>query len=157
MPIMLDELNNRLFFRLYQTANTLNKVGSRALDSEQVTTQQWSILGALTRQSAKEGMTVSELCDYLMVSRQNMTGLLSRLEERGVVSRSIDPEDQRSRRICITEKGQKLWGVITPLISQFYEDAAEGLSYDDKISIVHFLNKLLGNMKEMDRHQTSEM
>lgn len=153
---MLDELNNRLFFRLYQTANTLNKVGSRALDSEQVTTQQWSILGALTRQSAKEGMTVSELCDYLMVSRQNMTGLLRRLEERGVVSRSIDPEDQRSRRICITEKGQELWSVITPLISQFYEDAAEGLSYDDKISIVHFLNKLLGNMKKMDQHQASE-
>ncbi len=151
---MLDDLSNRLFFRLYQAANLLNKVGTRALDSEQVTTQQWSILGALSREAVPEGMTVSELCDYLMVSRQNMTGLLGRLEERGVVSRSVDPHDNRSRRIRITDKGRELWNVITPLIQGFYEEAAKDLSYDDRISCVHYLNRLLGNMKEMDRPQT---
>ncbi len=133
----------------------LNKVGSRALDEEQVTTQQWSILGALSRESAAKGMSVSELCAYLMVSRQNMTGLLSRLEERDVVSRAIDPEDQRSRRITLTPKGKELWAVITPLIDGFYEEASAGLSYDDRISCVHFLNRLLDNMREIDKKQNS--
>ncbi len=153
--IMHDELSNRLFFRLYQTANMLNKVGSRALEDEQITTQQWSILGALSRDSATKGMTVSELCAYLMVSRQNMTGLLSRLEERNVVSRTIDPEDQRSRRITLTSKGKELWAIIMPLIDGFYEDASAGLSYDDRISCVHFLNRLLDNMREIDKKQNS--
>ncbi len=153
MVRMLDDLSNRLFFRLYQTANVLNKVGTRALDSEQVTTQQWSILGALSRETVPEGMTVSELCDYLMVSRQNMTGLLGRLEERAVVSRSVDPQDNRSRRICLTDKGRDLWSTITPLIQGFYEEAAQGLSYDDRISCVHYLNRLLKSMKDLDQKQ----
>ncbi|GLQ08025.1 MarR family winged helix-turn-helix transcriptional regulator [Sneathiella chinensis] len=148
---MIDDLSNRLFFRLYQTANLLNKVGTRALDAEQVTTQQWSILGALSRDSAKDGMTVSQLCAYLQVSRQNMAGLLGRLEERGVITRSVDPDDLRSRRIRLTEKGAALWQTITPLIEAFYDTALSRLSYDDRVSLVHFLNILLKTMQEMDR------
>jgi len=150
---MIDELSNRLFFRLYQTANTLNKVGTKALEAEQVTTQQWSILGALSRDTAKDGMKVSELCDYLMVTRQNMAGLLGRLEERGVVCKVTDPQDQRSRRINLTNKGRTLWLTITPLISNFYEEALGNLSYDDRVSCVHYLNKLLETMKKMDEIQ----
>jgi MarR family transcriptional regulator, organic hydroperoxide resistance regulator len=144
------ELSNRLFFRLYQTANILNKVGTRALESQQVTTQQWSILGALSRETAKDGLTVSELCDYLMVSRQNLTGILSRLEERKIIARSIDPKDHRSRRITLTETGYTLWKAITPLIENFYEEALVGLSYDDRISTVHYLNRLLEAMQKID-------
>ncbi len=150
---MIDNLSNRLFFRLYQTANTLNKVGTRALESEQVTTQQWSVLGALSRESTKNGMKVSELCEYLMVSRQNMTGILARLEERGVLHRLTDPTDHRSRRIYLTDKGKQLWVTITPLIDEFYEQALEKLSYDDRISCVHYLNSLLDVMKKMDTSQ----
>ena len=147
---MIDKLSNILFFRLYQTANMLNKVGTRALDEEQVTTQQWSVLGALSRDSVSNGMTVSQLCEYLMVSRQNLTGLLGRLEERDLIYRMADPSDQRSRRIRLTENGSALWSRITPLISSFYEEALGKLSYDDRVSCVHYLNKLLETMKEMD-------
>ncbi len=41
------ELANRLFFKLYQCANMLHKTGSRAVESEGLTTQQWAVLGAL--------------------------------------------------------------------------------------------------------------
>jgi MarR family transcriptional regulator, organic hydroperoxide resistance regulator len=144
------DLSNRLFFRLYQTANILNKVGTRALESQQVTTQQWSILGALSRETVKDGLTVSELCDYLMVSRQNLTGILSRLEDRKLIARTIDPKDHRSRRINLTKTGNTLWKAITPLIENFYEEALVDLSYDDRISTVHYLNRLLEAMRKID-------
>lgn len=153
---MTDNLSNRLFFRLYQTANTLTKVGTKALDVEQVTTQQWSVLGALSRNHATEGMKVSELCEYLMVSRQNMTGLLSRLEEREVICRVTDPQDQRSRRILLTDKGRDLWQRIMPLINSFYDEALMELSLDDRISCVHYLNKLLDAMKVIDERQNDQ-
>jgi hypothetical protein len=41
------EINNWLFFRLFQAANTLHTKGTQALDEFGVTTQQWSVLGAL--------------------------------------------------------------------------------------------------------------
>ena len=46
------ELANRLFFRLYQCANMLHKTGTRAVEAEGLTTQQWAVLGALSRPAA---------------------------------------------------------------------------------------------------------
>ena len=42
---MRTELANRLFFRLYQCANMLHKTGSRAIEEEGLTTQQWAVPG----------------------------------------------------------------------------------------------------------------
>ncbi len=47
------ELANRLFFRLYQCANMLHKTGTRAVEAEGLTTQQWAVLGALSRPRAR--------------------------------------------------------------------------------------------------------
>ena len=74
------ELANRLFFRLYQCANMLHKTGSRAVEAEGLTTQQWAVLGALSRDRCEGGMSIGELARYLMVSRQNLSGLISRME-----------------------------------------------------------------------------
>ena len=45
------------------------------------------MLGALSRPQAAEGMTVNDLSRYLLVSRQNLTGLLNRLERDGLIER----------------------------------------------------------------------
>lgn len=54
------ELANRIFFRLYQCANMLHKTGSRAVEQLGLTTQQWAVLGALSRPEAERGMGVGE-------------------------------------------------------------------------------------------------
>ncbi|WP_169566022.1 MarR family winged helix-turn-helix transcriptional regulator [Sneathiella limimaris] len=150
---MFDELSNRLFFRLYQTANTLQKVGAQALDTEQITTQQWSVLGALSREVASDGMSVTELCEYLRLSRQNITGVLSRMEERGLIDRKPSPVDQRIRVICMSKEGQRMWANITPLINSFYEEALEGFSTEDRISFAHYLHKLGEKLHQMDQRR----
>lgn len=147
----MDKLSNMLFFRLFQTANILHKAGSRALEDKQVSTQQWSILGALSRPQAQSGMTAAQLSDYLMVSRQNISGILTRMEQRGLVERIVDAKDQRARRVHLTAAGAALWNDIAPLISDFYEQALTDLSYDDRIGFVHYLNKLQAAMKLLEQ------
>jgi DNA-binding MarR family transcriptional regulator len=71
-----QEINNRLFFRLFQVANTLHTKGTQAVEELGVTTQQWSVLGALSRPQVKDGMSIGDLSRFLLVSRQNLTGLL---------------------------------------------------------------------------------
>ena len=80
------ELANRLFFRLYQCANMLHKTGTRAVEEEGLTTQQWAVLGALSRPAVQEGMSIGDLARYLLVSRQNLSGLISRMERDGHVT-----------------------------------------------------------------------
>ena len=145
------ELANRLFFRLYQCANMLHKTGSRAVEAEGLTTQQWAVLGALSRPEAERGMSVGDLARYLMVSRQNLSGLVSRMERDGHVSASADGRDRRSRLITMTEPGRKLWTQqATPKIHAYYEEVLKDFSVDDVTHTLHYLLKLLDNMKQLD-------
>jgi hypothetical protein len=47
-----------LFFRPCQCANILHNNGTHAVEIEGLTTQQWAVLGALSRPQAEGGMSV---------------------------------------------------------------------------------------------------
>lgn len=145
------ELANRLFFRLYQCANMLHKTGTRAVEKEGLTTQQWAVLGALSRREAEGGMSVGELARYLMVSRQNLAGLISRMERDGHVASAPDGRDRRSRLVSITESGKHVWiDLAQPKIYKYYEQVLEDFSVGDMTHSLHYLLKLLENMKRVD-------
>ena len=148
------DLANRIFFKLYQCANMLHKTGSRAVQSEGLTTQQWAVLGALSRPEAAQGMGVGELARYLMVSRQNLSGLITRMTRDGHIEMSTDGRDRRSRLVTMTESGRQVWlEQAVPKIRVFYEQALEGFSNSDLTHTVNYLLKLLDNMKEIDAEQ----
>ena len=145
------ELANRLFFRLYQCANMLHKTGSRAIEAHGLTTQQWAVLGALSRPQASGGMKLGDLARYLMVSRQNLAGVVGRLERDGRVESAADPQDGRSRLVRMTASGRQVWQrQALPKIHAYYEDALEGFSANDMIHTVHYLLKMLENMERID-------
>ncbi len=145
------EQANRLFFRLYQCANMLHKTGTRAVEAEGLTTQQWAVLGALSRPQAEGGMSVGELARYLMVSRQNLSGLLGRMERDGHVKSAPDGEDRRSRLVTMTASGRRVWEKkAQPKIHGYYERAVEGFSDSDLTHALHYLLKLLDNLKRLD-------
>lgn len=148
--VAVGELNNRIFFRLFQTANLMHRMGTQAISELGVTTQQWSVLGALSRPKAADGMTVGELSSYLMVSRQNITGLLNRLEAAGYIEKAHGEQDRRTRRIRLSAAGEKLWDALTPLIHSFYDQSLHPLSFEDRISLLHYLNKLRDSMAKLD-------
>ena len=151
------ELANRLFFRLYQCANMLHKTGSRAVESEGLTTQQWAVLGALSRQEAQRGMGVNELARYLMVSRQNLAGVIGRMERDGHICVEVDPDDRRSRLIKMTDSGRDVWwNKATPKIHAYYEQALDEFSVGDMTHTLHYLMKLLNNMQRLDTGNDTE-
>jgi DNA-binding MarR family transcriptional regulator len=145
------DLANRMFFRLYQCANMLHKTGTRAVEDEGLTTQQWAVLGALSRAHAGAGMSVGDLARYLMVSRQNLAGVVSRMERDGHVYSAPDARDRRSRLIRMTEAGLDVWQRLAqPKIHRYYDQALADFSTDDMAHALHYLLKLLGNMQSID-------
>lgn len=145
------ELANRLFFRLYQCANMLHKTGTRAVEDEGLTTQQWAILGALSREKAQGGMSIGDLARYLMVSRQNLSGVISRMERDGHVAVLPDLRDRRSRVVTMTASGRHVWEVLAlPKIRAYYEQILGGFSIEDVTHTLHYLLKMLENMERID-------
>jgi DNA-binding MarR family transcriptional regulator len=145
------ELANRLFFRLYQCANMLHKTGSRAVEAEGLTTQQWAVLGALSRAQAQGGMSVGELARYLMVSRQNLSGLIARMERDGHVTSGQAGHDRRSRLVTMTASGRRVWReAAQPKIHAYYDDVLADFSISDMTHALHYILKILENMKRID-------
>ena len=145
------ELANRLFFRLYQCANMLHKTGTRAVEAEGLTTQQWAVLGALSRPAVVNGMSIGDLARYLMVSRQNLTGLIGRMERDGHVAVVPDERDRRSRLVTMTKSGRHVWEVLAqPKIRAYYGEVLGDFSINDVTHALHYLLKILDNMKRLD-------
>jgi len=145
------ELANRLFFRLYQCANMMHKTGSRAVEAEGLTTQQWAVLGALSRDSSGAGVSIGDLARYLMVSRQNLSGLIRRMERDGHVAVVTDGRDRRSRLVTMTDSGRHVWHVLAqPKIRDYYAQVLADFSTDDVTHTLHYLLKMLENMKRVD-------
>lgn len=156
-PAARIELSNRVFFRLYQCANMLHKTGSRAVEAEGLTTQQWAVLGALSRPNVESGMSVGDLARYLMVSRQNLSGVISRMESAGHLNTAPDGRDRRSRLVTITESGLTVWNKkALPKIQAYYEEALDGFSLNDMTHTLHYLLKMLGNMQEIEKRNFSD-
>jgi len=150
------DLANRLFFRLYQCANMLHKTGSRAVEEEGLTTQQWAVLGALSREKTQGGMSIGELARYLMVSRQNLSGLISRMERDGHVAVAPSGEDRRSRVVTMTKSGRHVWQVLAlPKIRGYYDQILADFSVNDVTHTLHYLLKILENMQRIDEERQS--
>ena len=56
-----------------------------------------------------------------MVSRQNLSGLIGRMERDGHVAIAPDGQDRRSRIVTMTKSGRHLWQVqALPKIRAYY-------------------------------------
>jgi DNA-binding MarR family transcriptional regulator len=140
----VSSIHNRLFFRVFQAGNNLERQAIREIG---ITPVQWSVLGALSRPQLTDGMLFSELTDYLLVSRQSLDGVIKRLEREEYVERVMDSVDRRSKRVVMTEIGREFWESLQIKIYEFYRQALEGFRFDDKVSFVHYLNLINDGMK----------
>lgn len=138
------DVANRLFLRLYQASNLMHKTGTRAVSGFGATTQQWAVLGALSRPAVREGgMTVKDLIGFLMVSRQNLTAVLDRLTEAGLVERLRTPgADGRLRHVRLTDAGAEVWGRMLGSIRRYYEDALRGFTTEECVTLFRLLDRL---------------
>ena len=65
-------LSNRLLFRLFKTANIMHTAGTKWTSELKMTSQQWSVVGALARPGYEEGVSVNELSKFLYDSQSNV-------------------------------------------------------------------------------------
>lgn len=93
--------------------------GAEQWAAARLTMPQLKVLLLLARSGSAP---VSWLAARMSVSPPNITGILDRLEERGLVRRTNDPRDRRVVRIVLTDEGQQLLRDLTMSgASQFHE------------------------------------
>ncbi len=112
-------LARRALLDALRLANLLDRQGGALAREADITSAQWLTLGMLTR-VGEPGMTPTELCRQLCVSKQNMTGMVVRLQKKGLIDRRPDAKDRRSFRIFATPKGIATVNRLEPRGSDFF-------------------------------------
>lgn len=143
------ELSQKVYFRLYQTINLALRAVSSLLNEVGMSPQQWSILDSLSRPDLKEGMTVNGLVEYLMVSRQSLNGVLNRMEKAGYIERVVNPADQRSRKIRLSDHGREVWSKANDQTRRFYLDSLAHMSEENMLEAIATLEQLQINIKSL--------
>lgn len=136
----------KLFFRLYQAANISLRRAAQILEEFNMSAQQLSVLGSLSRPGAEAGMTVSELVDYLLVSRQSLNGVLNRMEAAGYVRRVVNADDQRSRRVVLSPLGREVFRKMRPKMLAFYRDSLADMSEQEQEDGIKSLSFIIDRM-----------
>lgn len=103
----LAQSSLRIWFRFVRLQRrSFNAIASR-LKVLGLSVAQFDLLSTLTEQ---EGLSQQELAERLYVTKGNVSGLLDRMVEAGLVERRPLPGDRRSNALFLTEKGRDLAG-----------------------------------------------
>jgi DNA-binding MarR family transcriptional regulator len=101
-----------IILHVLRLAAQINRMGLRLVEGTGLSSvQQWQLLGIIAR---NEGITLGKLSHEILVTKQNMTGLIERMQNGGWVSTWSDPSDKRITRVKITEKGREVFAMMQP-------------------------------------------
>ncbi len=136
-----DKIELRLWLRLLTCSTIIEQqVRSRLRDRFGITLPRFDVLAQLDR--AQDGLAMGELSKRLMVSNGNLTGLIDRLVQEGLVSRDPLPHDRRTHLVKLTEVGKSAFAEMAREHEGWIDDMLEGIDRKDLGDLLELLGAL---------------
>lgn len=147
-----DHHDLRLWLRMLSCSNLIeNEIRSRLRTTFQTTLPRFDMMAQLQR--APEGMKMSDLSRYMMVTNGNITGITDQLEKEGMVERIKVPSDRRSSLIRLTPKGKEIFAEMAEAHEQWINELFADMAEQNR----QMLFDLLGQFKSASHMQLSTL
>ncbi|CAM4161309.1 MarR family transcriptional regulator [Paenibacillus alkaliterrae] len=121
----------------------LSRVYNQSVKETHQHLKRWNLSAAqfdmLAQVGAHDRLTQKQLADKLFVTKGNITQLLSRLEELGLVQRE---QQWKTKYVSLTPKGKELFDEVVPVQEQFQASQYDGLDRDEKRQLLDLLKKI---------------
>ena len=127
-----------------QLSNLLTRRLGPLFEKGGITPQQWAVLSVLGESG--DAMSLAAIGRAMLVSKQNMTGMVARLEQLGLAERSGDPADLRSSRVQLTRRGKALVEKMKPLYQQWIAQ----LGGRDVQGLARSINRLIEQLQQTE-------
>ena len=137
----------RVWLRMLRATTIIEKRIRGYLKTEfDSTLPRFDVLSALDRETAP--ITRSQLTDHLLVSNGNLTGLVNRLVEDGLISREIDPDDRRVQHVVLSPDGRNAFREMAEKHEALVDSLFSEMSDEDMATLLRLtttLNSALQN------------
>jgi len=126
----------RQLVRTYQAFSSYDEDLIRKLG---LTLPQYDVICTLGNTS---GMMMGQLAEKTLVTKGTLTGILDRLEKKGLVQRHVPPENRRCFMIVLTPEGERMFEDIFPIHIARLKERFDLLSPDEMQDIQTALKRL---------------
>ena len=117
---------------------------TNALETMDLTAAQGHIMGFLAHQ--KQAPCPRDIEAEFQLSHPTVSGLLSRLEQKGFIELRTDPGDRRCKRIYVLPKGHACHETIHRIIDENEQKVVAGFSEEEKQQFAALLQRAISNM-----------
>jgi DNA-binding MarR family transcriptional regulator len=131
------------YLSIVRTAAMLEHSLAQALKPFEITPTQYNVLSIL-RGAGDQGLCRNEVGDRLVTAMPDVTRLLDRMEDMGLIVRQRSTVDRRLVSTRLTKKGLDLVGRVDATVVEIHEQQFRGV---DKRSL-RTLVGLLGDVRE---------
>ena len=91
--------------------------------------------------------------DFFGIKHPTVIGVLQRMEAKGLIVTTVDPQDKRQRIITMTDHALELTTKIRDHVSDFEKDMVEGLSDEEIDTVKRLLHKVYKNITKKDNKE----
>ncbi|WP_455502329.1 MarR family winged helix-turn-helix transcriptional regulator [Gemmiger sp.] len=135
---------NGLLFK--QIHDRLEKQANNALRAKDLTMMQVSVLMALQK-AAGQRLSMKALERYFGVAQSTVAGIVSRLEQKGLVEAFGDAADKRIKLVHITPAGEQCCTEASFRMDEAEENLLQGFSAEERKALNRLLTKVADNLK----------
>lgn len=137
--------SKEIVLNIYRASNLFERLGRvMAVEVGLSSVQQWFILGALYRQGE---MALKDFSRDLLVTKQNITGMVKRLKDGGYLTTSEDTADRRITRARITDKGRDAFERLVELSKASNSVTFGGFAGEELGTLAGLLERLVADMQ----------
>jgi DNA-binding MarR family transcriptional regulator len=142
----LSKQRLRLWIRILRAARAIEaEVRDRLRTNFDVTLPQFDVMAALERKP--DGMTMTELSRFLMVSNGNVTGIIDRLVADKLVVRQAPANDRRAIIVRLTPRGLKDFTAMAKAHQGWVDNLLSDYNAAEAETLVHHLDGLSGRIR----------
>jgi MarR family transcriptional regulator, transcriptional regulator for hemolysin len=141
---------NSIGYLIHEVARLMRRRFEDEASVHGFTLPQWRALAEIYR---NEGIAQVSLAAALDVDQMTVSGIVSRLEKRGLIDRYPDPNDSRAKLAKLTPAGLALVTNAKNVGRALYENALDGLSPADRDAMAAQLRLIRDNLNSMTAQQ----
>ena len=137
---------NSIGYLIHEVARLMRRRFEEEASAHGFTLPQWRALAEIFR---NEGIAQVGLAAALDVDQMTVSGIVSRLEKRGLIDRYADPNDSRAKLAKLTPAGLELVTNAKNVGRALYENALTGISPADRDAMTANLRLIRDNLNSM--------
>ncbi len=132
-----------LGYLIHEVARLMKRRFEDEARTHGITLPQWRALAYI---STYAGSSQKALADAIDADPMTISGVLDRLERRGLIERYVDPSDSRAKLARILPEGIEVVRNARKVGLAMYEAALDGVAQADRETVVAVLAKMRGNL-----------